>query len=43
MITSYVSSVIDKLVADLGFAFPVKDLGKLSYLLGLEVDYFPFG
>lgn len=35
------SSAIDDLVRDLSQAFPVCDLGALSYFLGLEVDYTP--
>lgn len=36
-------SAIDKLITDLSNAFPIKDLGPLSYFLGLEIDYLSDG
>ncbi|KAF5465144.1 hypothetical protein F2P56_015175 [Juglans regia] len=39
VITASLPSAIDSLILDLGRAFPVKDLGRLSYFLGIEVDY----
>ncbi|XP_042958218.1 uncharacterized mitochondrial protein AtMg00810-like [Carya illinoinensis] len=39
VITSSKQSAITNLISDLGLAFPVKDLGSLSFFLGIEVDY----
>lgn len=39
VITASTTTVIDTLIADLGSAFPMKDLGHLSYFLGVEVDH----
>ncbi|XP_018809078.1 uncharacterized mitochondrial protein AtMg00810-like [Juglans regia] len=39
VITSSKQSAIDTLIHGLGLASPVKDLGFLSFFLGLEVDY----
>lgn len=35
--------VIDHLITNLSNAFPVKDLGSLSYFLGVEEDHTPTG
>ncbi|KAF5476985.1 hypothetical protein F2P56_003667, partial [Juglans regia] len=39
VITSSHPHAIDVVIRDLSMTFPVKDLGSLSYFLGLEVDY----
>ncbi|KAF5445640.1 hypothetical protein F2P56_034679 [Juglans regia] len=38
VITSTHPHAIDVVIRDLSMTFPVKDLGSLSYFLGLEVD-----
>ncbi|KAF5474230.1 hypothetical protein F2P56_006145 [Juglans regia] len=43
VITSSSSNVVDTLVNALGQAFPITDLGQLSYFLGLELKYMPDG
>ncbi|KAF5459770.1 hypothetical protein F2P56_019690 [Juglans regia] len=43
VITSSSSDAVDTLVNALGQAFPVTDLGQLSYFLGLELKYMPDG
>ncbi|XP_042965972.1 uncharacterized mitochondrial protein AtMg00810-like [Carya illinoinensis] len=43
VITTSQSSAISNLIHDLGIIFPVKDLGPLSFFLGIEVDYTPSG
>ncbi|KAF5471442.1 hypothetical protein F2P56_008232 [Juglans regia] len=43
IITASSSVVVDKLIASLSQAFPVKDLGRLSYFLGLELEYLSDG
>ncbi|XP_041020372.1 uncharacterized mitochondrial protein AtMg00810-like [Juglans microcarpa x Juglans regia] len=37
IITASKASVVDQFISDLSLAFPVKDLGTLSYFLGLEI------
>ncbi|XP_040996228.1 uncharacterized mitochondrial protein AtMg00810-like [Juglans microcarpa x Juglans regia] len=39
LITSSIHAAIDNLISALARAFPVKDLGQLSYFLGIEIDY----
>ncbi|XP_042964717.1 uncharacterized mitochondrial protein AtMg00810-like [Carya illinoinensis] len=43
VITSSHQFAIDHLVAALGRAFPVKDIGALSLFLGIEVDHTSIG
>lgn len=43
VITSSHTSTTYKLISELGVAFPVKDLGRLSFFLGLELEYLPTG
>ncbi|KAF5451117.1 hypothetical protein F2P56_031412 [Juglans regia] len=38
IITSSSSAAVDDLISTLGNMFPVKDLGSLSYFLGLEIE-----
>lgn len=37
ILTASSSLAIENLIASLGFAFPLKDLGQLSYFLGVEL------
>lgn len=39
VITASKSSIMDNLIHAIGTAFPVRDLGRLSFFLGLEIDY----
>lgn len=39
VITSSKPNMIDKFIHDMGLIFPDKDLDRLSYLLGLEINY----
>lgn len=43
VLTSSFSHAVTRLIHSLGQTFPVKDLGKLSYFLGLELDYLTNG
>lgn len=43
MITSFSSMVVDNLITSLNQAFPIKDLGRLSYFFGLELEYLLYG
>jgi hypothetical protein len=37
------SAAIERLVLTLGLTFPIKDLGRLDYFLGIEATYTPRG
>lgn len=43
VVTSSLSTTIYKFLEALGYVFPIKDLGKLSFFLGIEIDYLPNG
>lgn len=39
VVTASQISAIDTLIHNMSLAFPLRDLGKLAYFLGLELDY----
>lgn len=39
VVTASNTSAIDTLIHNMSIVFPVRDLGKLSFFLGLELDY----
>lgn len=43
IITSSFSFVATHLISSPGKAFPIKDLGRLSYFLGVKLDHLPTG
>lgn len=43
VITLSPSTAIDDFLSELSHIFPFKDLGRLSFFLGLEFDYMPTG